>query len=208
MRDTALEFWFEYGSTYTYLAVARIASLAMASRIVVKWRPFLLMPIMIEQGLGDGPFLPYPNKLRYMWRDMERRALRHRIPYRRPSIYPPKNTLLTARLGHLGQSEGWCTAFTKEVFRLHWTEDVTIGSDENIRRSLAIVGQDANRALTIAQSFDNKMGLRRQTEMATSLGIFGSPTFIVGDEIFWGDDRLEDAVDCAVAARRALEPPD
>jgi 2-hydroxychromene-2-carboxylate isomerase len=131
-----------------------------------------------------------------MWRDVERRALRHNIPYQRPSLYPP-NTLSTARIGYLAQSEHWCADFTREVFRLHWTEGVIIGTDENIRRSLSFVGQDPDRIIAIAQSDDNKTGLRRQTEQAKALGVFGSPTFVVGTELFWGDDRLEDALDFA-----------
>ena len=141
------------------------------------------MPIMIDQGMQQYPFLPFPAKLRYMWRDLERRALRYGLVYRKSSAYPP-NTLLTARIGHLGQSEGWCDAFTQEAFRLHWTEDVIIGTDENIRRSLDLVEQDADHILTMAQSDSNKSSLRRQTEQAKSLGIFGSPTFVVGDELF------------------------
>jgi len=104
--------------TYTYLSVARLGSIAQAYGIAVQWRPFLLMPIMTEQGMEKGPFLPYPAKLRYMWRDLERRARRYGISYRKPSVYPP-NTLLTARIGRLAQGEGWCADFTTEVFRLH-----------------------------------------------------------------------------------------
>ena len=196
MSDRRLEFWFEYGSTYTYLTVARLAAVAGEREIPVDWRPFLLMPILIEEGLEKGPFLPYPNKLRYMWRDLQRRARRHRIPYQKPSQYPP-NTLLTARIGYLAQGQHWCADFTREVFRLHWVEDVIIGTDENIRRSLSLVGQDSDRIVTMALSDENKAGLRGQTERAKALGIFGSPTFVVGAELFWGDDRLEDALDFA-----------
>jgi len=131
MRDNRLEFWFEYGSTYAYLSVARIDSIAQKHGIAVEWQPFLLMPIMIERGMEHGAYLPYPDKLRYMWRDLERRAARYGIDYRKPSVYPP-NTLLTARIGCLAQAEGWCAEFTKAVFRLHWTEDVIIGTDEKI----------------------------------------------------------------------------
>jgi len=197
MSRANVEFWFEYGSTYTYLTVARIASVSAMRNVVVDWRPFLLMPIMIEQGMDRGPFLPYPNKLQYMWRDLERRALRYGVPYKRPSLYPPK-TLATARIGFVGQNEGWCAAFTQETFRLHWTLDVIIGTDENIRRSLKFVGQDAERVLKLAELDENKNNLRRQTEKAKSLGIFGSPSFVVGNELFWGDDRLEDALDCCL----------
>ena len=194
MKQNGFEFWFEYGSTYTYLTVARIDSITQTRRIPVHWRPFLLMPIMTEQGMEKGPFLPYPAKLRYMWRDLERRAQHHRISYQKPSVYPP-NTLLTARIGCLGQKEGWCSTFTKEVFRLHWTENVVIGTEENIRRSLNSIKKDVEYTIAIALAEDNKLALRTQTEKARALGIFGSPTFVVGDEIFWGDDRLEDAVD-------------
>jgi len=84
-----IQFWFEYGSTYTYLTVMRIAGLASARGVAVDWRPFLLMPILTAQGMDRGPFLPFPSKLRYMWRDLERRAQKHGLSYRRPSTYPP-----------------------------------------------------------------------------------------------------------------------
>jgi 2-hydroxychromene-2-carboxylate isomerase len=197
MGSKNIEFWFEYGSTYTYLSVERLASVAKARDVSVVWRPFLLMPIMIDQGMQQGPFLPFPAKQRYMWRDVERRALRHGIPYRRPSTYPPPNVLLPARIGCVAQQQGWCEAFTQEVFRLHWTEDVLIGTENNIGRSLEAVGKNVKDTVAIAQSEDNKAFLRRQTEQAKSLGVFGSPTFVVADELFWGDDRLEDALDFA-----------
>jgi 2-hydroxychromene-2-carboxylate isomerase len=185
MRDGGLEFWFEYGSTYAYLSVARIDTVVRTHGITVEWRPFLLMPIMIEQGMQQGAFLPYPAKLRYMWRDLERRAARyvHRLPQ---AIRLSPEHILTARIGRLAQQGGWCAEFTKEVFRLHWTEDVIIGTDENIDRTLRSLGKDVDRIVALA--------LSDRTKQAKTLGIFGSPTFIVGDEIFWGDDRLEDAV--------------
>jgi len=128
-----------------------------------------------------------------MWRDLERRAARYGIAYRKPSVYPP-NTLLTARIGCLAQNDGWCAEFTKEVFRLHWTEDVIIGTDENINRSLRSLDKDVDHTIASALGDGNKQSLRSYTEKAKAQGIFGSPTFIVGDEMFWGDDRLEDAV--------------
>ena len=193
MTERAIEFWFEFGSTYTYLTVARLESVAPSRGIRVDWRPFLLMPIMIEQGMPEGPFLPYPNKLRYMWRDLERRAQRHGVNYRKPSVYPP-NTLLTARVGRLGQNEGWCAAFTKEVFRLHWTEDVIIGTDENIRRSISSTGKNADEVITRAQSDDINKPYVAKPNTPRHLGSSVHP-FIVGDEVFWGDDRLEEAME-------------
>lgn len=195
MRHGPLEFWFEYGSLYTYLTVARVDTVARAAGVDVTWRPFLLMPILVERGIQPI----HPIKFQYIWRDLERRARRHGIPYKKPSTYPPK-PLLTARIGCLAQKEGWCAEFTKEAFRLHWTEDVMIGTDENIASSLQYVGKDADRVIAMAQTDENKLALRNQTEQAKSLGIFGSPSLVVGKELFWGDDRLEDAVEFCLSA--------
>ena len=195
-----MTFWFEYGSTYTWLTVARLPALVRARGVQVDWRPFLLAPIFRHHGLAQGPFLGHPPKLRYMWRDLERRAAVHGVPDRKPSAYPP-NTLLTARIGTLAAAQGWCEPFTREVFRLHWTEDVAIGTDDNLRRALSAVGRDPEPTMLAAQSEANKALLRAVTDAAEALGIFGSPSFTIGDELYWGDDRVEDALAFAAATR-------
>ncbi len=194
-----MTFWFEYASTYTWLSVSRLPKLAEAAGVQVEWRPFLLAPILKHQvGMERGPFLGHAPKLKYMWRDLERRAAVHGVPYRKPSVYPP-NTLLTARVGTLASAQGWSEAFTREVFRLHWTEDVAIGTDENLKRALAALDRDPEQTIVAAQSDSTKQLLRAITDAAEALGVFGSPTFTIGDELFWGDDRLEDALAFAVA---------
>ena len=190
-----LTFWFEYGSTYTWLSVARIDALAQAYGAQIEWRPFLLSAILKQRGMVEGPFAE-PVKGRYMWRDLERRAARHGIAYRKPTGSLP-NTLLTARIGTLAAVQGWCEAFTREVFRLHWTEDVGIGTDDNLRRALTAVGKSPEQVLQAAQSESTKQLLRAATDEAEALGVFGSPSFTVGEVVFWGDDRLEDALDFA-----------
>jgi 2-hydroxychromene-2-carboxylate isomerase len=194
-----IDFWFEYGSTYTYLTVARVGRLADEAGVKVRWRPFLLMPLMIEHGMTQGPFLPFPQKMAYMWRDLERRAQRHGIPYRRPSRYPPESTIATARIGVLAASEGWCREFTERTFALHWTEDRMIGSEDTVQTVLRALGKAPEEVLARAQSPAGKEALKTQTERARKLGLFGSPSFIVGEELFWGDDRLEEAIDWAVS---------
>jgi 2-hydroxychromene-2-carboxylate isomerase len=192
-----LDFWFEYGSTYSYLSVARIGAATDAAGVPVRWRPFLLMPLLIEQGLPQGPFLQFPRKTAYMWRDLERRAARHGIPYRKPSRYPPENVLLTARIGLLASREGWCRAFTERTFALHWTEDRMIGTEDNLGAVLAGLGQEPASVLAAAQTAENKEALKAQTEEARALGLFGAPSFVVDGELFWGDDRLEEAIEWA-----------
>ncbi len=191
-----IDFWIEYGSTYTYLSVARIGRLAAQAGIEIRWQPFFVMPIMVELGMTQGPFLPYPSKTNYMWRDIERRAAKHRIPYSRPSTYPV-NSLQTARVACIGAQEGWCQAFTERVFELHWTQNVLIGSEENLRGALHSVGQGPDEVIGRAQAQEVKDQLKSQTARAKSLGIFGAPSFTVGNELFWGDDRLEEAIEWA-----------
>lgn len=189
-----VEFWYEFGSTYTYLTVARIRCLAEREGVRVLWRPFLLMPLMIRQGMTQGPFLPYPRKLEYMWRDLQRRAEEHGVPYRRPSRYPPNEVLTSARVALIAEREGWCEQFTEGVFRLHWTEDRLIGTEDNLRTAISTARRDPEVVLVQARSDEIKDALKDQTARATDLGLFGSPSFVVAGEVFWGDDRLEQAL--------------
>lgn len=151
-----------------------------------------------EQWALRRPSFEGISQTAYMWRDLERRARRYGLPYRRPEQYPV-NSLQTIRVALVGAREGWCQAFTEEAFRLHWTQGVLIGTDENLQRALRHAGQDPARVVPVASSPENKEALKAQTPRALGRGIFGSPSFVVGGEMFWGDDRLEDAVDYAMA---------
>jgi len=194
-----LEFWFEFASTYSYLTVMRIEQVAGVADVSVRWRPFLLGPIFAAQGWNDSPFNIYPAKGRYMWRDMERRAQAHGIPFRRPSGFP-RNGLLAARVALLAAQEGWCPAFTRAVFRAHFAEDQDIGDLAVLQNILDSSGKAGKQLCEQAQSSQNKTALREQTAEAHRRGIFGAQSFLVGAELFWGDDRLEEAV---AWARRA-----
>jgi 2-hydroxychromene-2-carboxylate isomerase len=190
-----VEVWIEYASTYSYLTVARIGPLADRRGLALQWQPFWLAPVRDAQGMGS-PFEPFPNKLAYMWRDLERRARRLGIPYQQPSAYPV-NALLTVRVALVAAREGWCRPFTEAVFALHWTRGILIGSEENLGEALRSLGKDPGAVIAQAQSAANKEALKAQTTRAVALGIFGSPSFVVGDELFWGDDRLEEALEWA-----------
>lgn len=189
---------FEYGSTCTYLSVARIGRLAPAQGVTVDWQPFFLMPILAEQGMNLGPFLPCPNKMEYMWRDIERRAKRAGLACTRPST-SPVNSLLTARVACIAAAEGWCRPFTEKVFALHWTENRLIGTDDNLESALASLGQEPATLKARARTPEGKEALKQQTEVAKSLRIFGAPSFVAGGELFWGDDRLEQAIEWAAS---------
>ena len=196
-----LEFWFEFGSTYSYPAALRIEQLARSARIEVVWRPFLLGPIFTSQGWSDSPFNLYPAKGRYMWRDLERICAELDPPFRRPSRFP-RNGLLAARLACWFEREAWLPEFVRRVYIANFAEDREISDPSVITAILGSMGQSAT-AIAQAESPEAKAKLRAQTEHAAALGIFGAPTFVVGGEIFWGNDRLESALAWSISIPQA-----
>lgn len=101
------------------------------------------------------------------------------------------------------QAEGWTPAFTRAVFAANYAEQKDISDDATLRAILAALGIDADAALAAANTSETKDALKRQTEEAASRGLFGAPSFIVGDELFWGNDRLEAALAWAKRPRPA-----
>jgi 2-hydroxychromene-2-carboxylate isomerase len=190
-----LEFWFEFGSTYSYLSASRIEDVTGAVGVPVSWRPFLLGPIFEEQGWDDSPFNVYPTKGRYMWRDVERLCAKYGIPLARPSRFP-RNGLLAARVACLASAEPepWLPECVRAVFRANFAEDREISDAAEIRSILDALGQPGAELVEEAQTPENKQRLRDQTQRAVEFGIFGAPSFVVGEELFWGNDRLEDAL--------------
>jgi len=194
-----LEFWFEFGSTYSYPAALRIEQRARAAGLAVTWRPFLLGPIFKSQGWNDSPFNLYPAKGRYMWRDLERICADLDLPFRRPSRFP-RDGLLAARLACWFDREPWLPEFVRRIYAANFADDREISEPAVVASVLVSLGQPAG-AVEQAQSPEAKAKLRAQTEHAGVLGIFGAPTFVVGGEIFWGNDRLDSALAWSVARR-------
>ena len=191
-----IELWFEFGSTYSYLTVMRIEQLAVSHDVHVVWRPFLLGPIFKELGWQGSPFLEQKEKLAYMWRDVERECVKLGLEWNKPSAFP-RGAVLPLRVALSCAQEPWIADFCRAVMVQNFVEDLDIGAAENVQRALAALGLPVSDVLERALSDANKLELRLQTERARALGIFGAPTFFVGDEMFWGNDRLEDALKLA-----------
>ncbi|MGP1256068.1 MAG: 2-hydroxychromene-2-carboxylate isomerase [Kiloniellales bacterium] len=195
-----MEFWFEFASTYSYLSIMRVDGLARDRGVAVTWRPFLLGPIFAEQGWTTSPFNLYPAKGDYMWRDLERRAASFGIPFRRwaPSddVPFPQNSLKAARLALIGLDADWGRAFCQSVFHAEFSEGADITDASLLSRLADQAGAPAD-VLSAANDETNKLRLRATVEEAKEKGLFGAPSFVVGGELFWGDDRLEDALDWA-----------
>jgi len=189
----AIEFWFDFGSNYSYLSMMRIRRLAADAGVRLVPKPFLLGPIFKAQGWATSPFVLQAAKGRYVWRDMERQCQKYGVPWRRPSVFP-RNGLLAARVALQGEGAAWEPAFCEQVMLANFAEDREIGDEAVIRGILAGLGVDGGAVIAAAQGDTCKAGLRARTSAAQSRGVFGAPTFFVGDEMFWGNDRLEDAL--------------
>ncbi|MFP3603248.1 2-hydroxychromene-2-carboxylate isomerase [Paraburkholderia sp. SIMBA_053] len=196
-----IEFWFDFGSNYSYLSVMRIEAEAAARGVSVDWRPFLLGPIFRALGFDNSPFVLQKEKGAYVWKDMERQCRKYGIALTRPSVFP-RAALLALRVALLGAEREWIAAYCREIMQQNFVHDRDIGSIEVVSEALTKLGLPAQQIVAEAQSDTNKLRLREQTEAAASKGIFGAPTFFVGDEMFWGNDRLEDALDFCYSSPR------
>ncbi|MGB3022913.1 MAG: 2-hydroxychromene-2-carboxylate isomerase, partial [Methyloceanibacter sp.] len=159
--------------------------------------PFLLGPIFKAFGWDDSPFNIFAAKGKHMWRDLERVCAADGLALKLPPAAFPQNGLKAARLALVGESESWSPGFTKAVFVANYAEQKDIGDDDTLAEILLALGVDANSAFEAANAPANKEALKAQTEEAMARGLFGAPSFTVGDELFWGNDRLEAALEWA-----------
>lgn len=190
-----LEFWYDFASTYSYLSAMRIEDLGRARGVEILWRPFLLGPIFKAQGWDSSPFNLYPAKGRYMVRDMERIAADRGLVFKLENHQFPQNSLTAARLGIIAAEEGWAPDFTRAVYLLQFRDCENIADPATLAKALAAAGQEPEALLRRTAEQPVKDALRAQSERAGQLGIFGAPTFVTDDgELFWGDDRLEQAL--------------
>ena len=201
-----LEFWFEFASTYSYPAAMRIEEEAARAGVAVAWRAFLLGPIFKAQGWNDSPFNLYPSKGRYMWRDLARICEAQGLALQKPSVFP-RNGLLAARVACRFAEAGWLPDFVRSVYRANFAEDRDIGEAAVVAGCLEAAGQNPDAILRESQSAAAKAALRARNEVASQRGLFGAPSFWVGSELFWGNDRLGDALAWAkrLAAKARFE---
>jgi len=195
-----VELWFEFGSNYSYLSVMRIAALAAKAKVQIVWRPFLLGPIFKAFGWDTSPLVLQPLKGAYVWKDMQRQCEKYGLQWTRPSTFP-RLALLPMRVALIGVSQPWIGEFCRRVMTRNFVEDLDIHTDESVRNILTKLGLPAEGLIQQAQAESGKQRLREQTAEAMRRGIFGAPTFFVANEMFWGNDRLEDALAIAVSSR-------
>ncbi|UWQ92218.1 2-hydroxychromene-2-carboxylate isomerase [Rhodobacteraceae bacterium M382] len=193
-------FWFEFASTYSYLSTMRIEQMAARAGVAIDWHPFLLGPIFHAQGWKTSPFNLYPAKGRYMWRDMERICARRGLAFHKPDPFPQNGVgaarlVLAAQAG--AQSPDQVGALVRAIFGAQFGNRQDISSPETLSQCLIAVGLPV-ALLDLARSDEIKARLRQQVDRASALDIFGAPSFVANGDLFWGDDRLEQALAAAV----------
>lgn len=187
-----IDFWFSIGSTYSYLSVMRLRRVSAESGIDFAWRPFNVRAVMVAQN--NIPFANKPVKTAYMWRDIGRRAGKYGLSPRLPAPYPIGDLPLANQIALLGMREGWGETYVTQTYRLWFEEGEVAGAEPNLSRALEAAGQNPADVLARASGDAAVTALVEATEEAMELGIFGSPSFVVDGEVFWGDDRLDDAM--------------
>lgn len=189
-----IEFWYSIGSTYTYLSTQRLEQIESQNEVKFEWMPFSVRSRMIE--MENVPFMAEKkrDKIDYMWRDVQRRANFYGFDAKIPAPYPLKEFDLANKVAIMGKDQGWIKEYTILTYKKWFLEHLEPGSEPNLSSTLEEIGLDAKNVIKQAQADDIEQKYLKNTEMAKNKGVFGSPTFIVENEIFWGDDRCEDAI--------------
>jgi len=190
---STIEFWFEFGSNYSYLSVMRIENEARENAVPIIWKPFLLGPIFRAMGMANSPFVLQKEKGAYVWRDMKRQCRKYGLQWRQPSTFP-RLGVVPSRVALIGADQPWIGAFCRRVMELNFVLDQDINQADRLAPILKELGLSAGTILDQPQAEPMKQRLRDQTEQARCRGIFGAPTFFVGTEMFWGNERLGEAL--------------
>ena len=182
-----VEFFFDYGSPFSYLADTQLAALAQRTGATVVYRPMLLGAVLKETGNASP--MTVPAKGRYMGVELRRWARHYGVPFAANTFFPI-NTMRLMR-GAVAAQRAECFAqYHRAIYPAFWIDGANLGEPEVIRAVLGQAGLDADLILARMEEPDVKAQLRLNTEEAVRRGVFGAPTFFVGEEMFWGNDRL------------------
>lgn len=186
----SFEFWFDFGSPAAYLAWTQIPAIEASTGAQALWRPMLLGGVF--QATGNHSPATIPAKGRYTFIDFDRFARRYGVPLRYNPHFPI-NTLMLMR-GAVGMQlrdperfADYCAA----MFQAIWVESLDMNDAGVVGQALHRAGFEPQSLLALTQEPDVKAALKAATEEAVARGVFGAPTFFVGDQMFWGQDRID-----------------
>jgi 2-hydroxychromene-2-carboxylate isomerase len=183
-----IEFFWEPGSPYTYLAATQVEKVAAECGATVKWRPFLLGKVFEARKT----MLPaaIPAKAQYMFRDLPRWAQLYDVPFTMPKVFPV-HSLLASRAAIAASKLGHEAQGARAVLGAYWGQGQDISQEAVLKTAFDQAGLDGAAIMAKAQAPDVKDELRINTEEAVRRGVFGAPTMFWGDAMFLGNDRLE-----------------
>ena len=191
MKD--IDFYFSIGSTYTYLSVTRILDIEKKNQVKFNWKPFSVRMIMKEMNN-----IPFPkdkiNKVNYMWRDIERRAEGYKFFAKTPVPYPLSEFDLANQIAILGLKTVWGVDYVRLTYKKWFQEGKEPAVEPSISEVCKELGLNKDEIIIESKTKEIKDEYFSNTDAARENKIFGSPSFMVDNELFWGDDRMEDAI--------------
>jgi 2-hydroxychromene-2-carboxylate isomerase len=182
-----IDFYFDFASPYSYLAATQLPAVAARTGAKIVYKPFVLMAVF-KATTNDMP-AKVPTKAQYMLRDLGRWARHYGVPFRFSSHFP-LNTIKAMRLVLVAEEQGRAELAVEAAFRAMWAEDRDLTSPEVLADVARAAGLDPESALAAIETPAIKDRLRACTDEAIARGAFGAPAIFVGDELFWGNDRL------------------
>ena len=190
MTDKTIEFYFDFGSPAAYLAATQLPHIAADTGAALVWKPMLLGGVF--QATGNHSPADIKPKGPYMNADLKRFARRYGVPFVHNPHFPI-NTLLLMRgaTGVQTQQPDRFAAYVDAVFQAVWVDGKNMNDPATVGAVLQAAGFDATELMALANAQPTKDQLKTATQDAVARGVFGAPTMFVGDEMFWGQDRLD-----------------
>lgn len=185
-----IEFYFDVGSPAAYLAWTQLPRIAEEAGARIAYRPFLLGGVF--QATGNRSPMEVPAKGKYMQADLERFARRHGVPFRQNPHFPINTlTLMRGAIGLQLRDPQRMRPYVDAVYRAIWVDACNMNDPATVAEVLQAAGFDPGQVLAWAGDPEVKERLKAVTQEAVARGVFGAPTFFVGDQMFWGQDRLD-----------------
>ena len=183
----SVDFYFDYGSPTTYLAYTQLPALARRTGATVNFKHMLLVGVF--KATGNQSPVQVPAKGKYMFEDLKWFANRYGVKYQRNAHFPI-NTLNLMRGALAALRDGYFTPYSDAIFKAIWVDGINMGDPAEIGKVLSAAGLDAQKIMAATQEPSIKEALKTATEEAVKRGVFGAPTFFVGEHMHFGQDRL------------------
>ncbi len=192
-----VEFYFDFGSPYSYIAYKALPAVAAAQRAQIAWRPMLLGGVF--KATGNHSPVEVPAKGKWLQQDLQRWATHYAAPFRHNPHFPINTLMLMRGAAGMQLRNADFPKYVETMFSAMWEQARNLNDAQEVAAVLRAAGFDAAEFESLVGDPAVKEKLKSDTERAVARGVFGAPTFFVGDDMFWGQDRL-DFVAAALAA--------